>query len=642
MIGLLAFIPIISILALSKFISDKIDISIKFILPAIGSTIIILMFLCDIAGLQYYAPPCICFIGLAIMGHYFSNYQILYDAFIKNKYHILLWTSILVAFFVIYQFSYLSIWDDLAFWAPFSKEMFANNTAFLTKAPLAILDSHYHYPRGPAYFHYYIMYFSGFSEQGVLFAHFLMHVVLAAPFLGEKNPWQGLVFFMALFLFPIFHSFSLIALYNDSTIGFACASLIATMINIEDKFKAFLLLIPTCFALTLYREIGLWIGICAITSLFPIIFLYNKNSNLTYKISTFFCMILLPILSYQMWFAYVDQAATLGREAHKLEEVLIIIQNVISHDTKSWIIITSFFGALVKGVTSKKSFLILYSLILYTSISLYRNCKKLFKEYWIVLLISILGFGLFLLFRLYIYILMADIIYATLDGSPINVGCVVRYSASYTIIFMAINLIYLGKLFNETSKKILFSYIEIMLLFVSVALLCKFGFKDRAKLGILFLIIFYIIYNWKNFQLLPIFTEKIFLIIVISMITSNFLNQIISIPRTYGLDKETRLFHEQSNLVSRLVKNSYEVEINFAHESTPTQQAFVCYALNFYLSPYYRNEDRKKCLQSEKQPTSIEVNKVVSNLPVEKLFNKQKNCKVKYYPHLNHVNINCK
>ncbi len=345
---LIAF-PLFSILGFAFIVANFLKARVTFSIAVATSLVVAALYLADVLGQIYYTSLIMSVLGLFAFIYMPYKQEWLRQRILEYKLEVIFVSIIFIIFFTIYQYSLLWAWDDFSFWSVFSKELFVNNTVFLTKEPLHVLNSHYHYPRGPAYFHYFVMYFSGITESGLLTAHFTLHLLFAMPFFAARYFWQGLTLFMLLFilimLLPGGNSTVLISIYNDSTIGFIVAAVLAIFIAEKDKYKAIKLVIPIFFMMPIFREIGMLLGMCAALILFILLFYQKSNiEKLSNKFLIFLLLFVLPIISNYLWFWYVDVYASLGRDPHQLNVILGIFNDIVAGDTKSWQIITLYYS----------------------------------------------------------------------------------------------------------------------------------------------------------------------------------------------------------------------------------------------------------------------------------------------------------
>jgi RPE2 domain-containing protein len=79
----------------------------------------------------------------------------------------------------------LSVYDEMTYWGMATKELFLNGGFDKTGALTSIIPAHAHHPKGPAIYHYFMLFGAGYSEPGVLMAHFILHMLFLSPLLGN-------------------------------------------------------------------------------------------------------------------------------------------------------------------------------------------------------------------------------------------------------------------------------------------------------------------------------------------------------------------------------------------------------------------------------------------------------------------------
>lgn len=591
--NILMFLPFLSVVGFSTFLANYARIRFVFTVPAVLSTILLVIYVADVLGILYYTTPSIIIMGLLCLVWSFVKYPELPAKIGDFKYEIILVMLMLLFAFWIYKEALLDIWDDLAFWAVFSKEMFVNNATFINEGTSAVLSSHYHYPRGPSYFHYFSLYFSGISDSGLLTSHFMMHLLLAMPFFAGRHFFQGVIFLMLFYRIPWRESFALISVYNDSTIGFVATSCIGTWFLCENKKKAIFLLLPTFFMFSVYREIGLWIGIFTGVIISVAMFLYEKKIAAKQKIVISCILIALPVLSNYLWFTYVDMFGALGRDPHKLSTIIGIMQDIIGGHEAHISVIKIFLSKLL-GSLNSQTFLFLYVTIIFTTSMIFVFQKQYLRSYLLLIVVATVCFMFFLMFRLYIYLLMKDTVYGTLDNSIINIGCLIRYSASYLIIYVAISAVYLSKIINEININ---KYILSISIIVVVAIFINLFSKKYQKLA--------------------------------------------------KIDQHNSSFFTHIDLVNTL--SSLKHNITYDYTSGDLEKANTvrkCYVLSYYLYPNYSNQDRIECLNYTDnlgKAATISQNQIVSNVDVNEILKDDAtyNCNIHFNVHHNNLDIVC-
>lgn len=591
---ILIFIPFLSILGISTFIANNYRVNFTFTVPTALSVVLSSLYAADVLGILYYTTSILIFIGIALLLLSFAKYPELSEKISKYKNEIILVTVILLFMFFFYKRHLLTIWDDLAFWGVFSKELFFNDTTFSQHASSVVLPSHYHYPRGPSYFHYFSMFFAGISESGLLTSHFMMHLLLAMPFFAGRYFVQGLILLMLIYLIPLKESFALASLYNDSTIGFVAVSCIGTFLLCDDKKKAIWLLIPTFFMFSVYREIGLWIGIYTGIIISTILFFEKTEESIKRKLVTACILIALPIISNYLWFLYVDAFGLLGRDTHKLSTIINIIAEVFAGNDLHLQVISALIDRFIRSL-KLETFAFIYVVILLTSVIVAYYKKQYLKKYFILLFVTSGCFLLLMLFRLYLYILMRDTIYFSIEGAVVNIGCLIRYSASFLILYIAISAGYISKILNEV--------------------------KVNKKIFILLAIVIFAVFT-------KFFLKK----------TDNLMQ----------VDEASNILPQQIDTVNNMFKLGHDLSYDYSYKDlSADKQILKCQSLSFYLHPHFLNKDRDECINAEEsneEESDIKPNQTTSNININEVMenNDKYRCNLLFNPHYNYLDIKCK
>lgn len=593
---ILIFLPFFSIIGFSTYIANRSNIYFIYTAPAVLSAILLSLYVADILGIIFYIAPLIMLIGIFLFIFSLIQYPGLVNKINDYKKEIILVAIILLSVFLFYSNYLLTYWDDLAFWGMFSKQLFNSNVTFSDQAQSLILKTHYHYPRGPSYFHYFTMYFSGMSDSGLLTSHFMMHLLLATPFFAGRYFIQGIIFLILFYLIPLKESLALVSIYNDSTIGFVTTSCLGIMLLCPDKKKAALLLMPTFFMFPIYREIGWLIGVCTGIIISVILFLQEiENFDKYKKILVSLLLISLPIISKYLWFLYVDMFGVLGRDTHKLSTIIELFNALLAGHETYWSVVGVFAERVVRALKSE-TFVFIYVLIALTTIAIISYQRQYLKQYLLLLFVTTVCFLLFLAFRLYLYIPIHDMGYGCVkDGKLLNIKCLVRYSSSYLIIYTAISAVYLSKILNESNvRKVLFTVLAIMLVTIFAYL-----FHKKAR---------------KLFQ----------------------------------HDQHSLIVWNQINLFNQLANSGHDISYEYSYNGLDTdKKTLKCSSMSYYLYPNFLYRDIADCSASQENPDKDFAtirDKTISNIDTEELVNNNDRykCDLSFNVLMNYLNIQCR
>ena len=591
-------LPLLSIFGITSIFSHIFKVRFTFSLPIVTSILVAVLFLCSILGILYYSAGVIILIGIIAQVYSLYAFPNLRKSILLYKIELISLAAIVIAYAIFLQSRYLYVWDDLAFWSVFTKELISYHDIYPKDALSSVLPSHVHYPRGPSLFHYFMLYFSGCSESLLLTAHFILQLLFLAPIMACRYFWQTILLISLLLIFPIMESFVLRSLYNDGMIAFIFSSVLIIFILEENKHKALFLVAPILLLMPLFREIGVVLAWCAVVMIFCSFLVDNNQKFKTYRsrICLLLGLLLLPFITYHLWFFYVETHTIMGRKNHNIEQTKEIILSLLHKDGENIQIVLLYINVVAKALTSK-AFLFIYSILTVAWYSVYKYGSQYKNSFKNVLISSIAGFIIFLAWRLYIYLSIRGV-YGTLDN--INLGCVVRYTTSYVPVFCAIACAYI--------KKTLFN-------------------NEVNNLG-----------KYQTFTLL-IATISILYFLA---------GYVLQMPKLKAGNPELA-FRLQAKHAYDLMSKGFKVDYDFSLDNSTTigNKTFICYKLAYFLTPYYSNEVRDKCVMQPMPDrdyvSPIEKDKLNSNIEIDTILQNpaKYKCNIKYYPMYNHIDIEC-
>ncbi|WP_341794755.1 hypothetical protein [Rickettsia endosymbiont of Rhinocyllus conicus] len=155
-------------------------------MPIVTTILVAILTLCSVTGILYYATCLITIIGIVALIYDLYKFAELRSNILQYKIELCVLTAITFSYYLFLHTTYLNIWDDLAFWAVYTKELISYNDIFPQNSLTSILPSHIHYPRGPSIFHYFMLYFPGYSENDLLLSHFILQMLFLAPLMANK------------------------------------------------------------------------------------------------------------------------------------------------------------------------------------------------------------------------------------------------------------------------------------------------------------------------------------------------------------------------------------------------------------------------------------------------------------------------
>lgn len=590
-------LPLLSIFGLTSIFSHILKVRFTFSLPIVTSILVAILLLCAVCGILYYASGFIIIIGLVAQLYSLYAFPNIRKLILQYKIELFFLAFITVIYGVFLQARYLYCWDDLAFWSIFTQELTLYNEIFPQSALSSVLPSHIHYPRGPSLFHYFMLYFSGFSDSSVLLAHFILQMLFLAPIMANRYWWQTILLVSLLLLFPVITGTTLRSLYNDALVGFIFSSILMIFILEQNKNKALWLVTPLLLLMPLFREIGLVLSLCATIIISSDLTVNYRQILKTTKskILVFISLALLPFITYHLWFAYVEAHTVIGRDSHSIQRALEIILSFFDKNSSTKLIAILFIQSLGRMLTSAQ-FLSTYAVLLFAWYCVGKYGKPYKNSFKTMLISSIAAFVIFLLWRFYIYIFVIDV-YKTSNTPIISLDSMVRYSTSYIIVFYAIACAYI--------KETLLTY----------------------RLN-----------KYSIFALLVI-TIGIFSFIA---------NNVLKMPKL-TIDNPEAIFKKQTQCIYDLIQQGYKIEYDYRLDSNIAlaRKQWRCSKLFYTLAPYYTSESRDRCISQPMPPkgyiSTIEHNKINSNIKVNDILrtSQKYSCDIEYYPMYNNINILC-
>ncbi|XVN41560.1 MAG: hypothetical protein RCO49_03365 [Rickettsia endosymbiont of Argas persicus] len=367
-------LPLLSIFGLAGLFANLFKIKFTFSLPIVTSILVAILTLCSVAGILYYSTCLITIIGILALIYSLYKFSKFRSNISRYKVELGVLTAITVSYYLFLHTTYMDVWDELAFWAVYTKELISYNDIFPQNSLTSILPSHIHYPRGPSIFHYFMLYFPGYSETNILLSHFILQILFLAPLMANRYFIQTILLVSLVLLFPVQESFVLRSIYNDGLIAFIFSSVLIIFILEDDKYKALLMVVPILLLMPLFREVGLWLSWFASIMIFCNLLEDDneKLKSLSLKIRILITLLILPLLTNYLWFRYVEAHVVLGREPHSLDQFMKVVYSLLNKDTKTINIVCSYINIVGKTLV-QQSFLCIYGIFYYVQDLVYIN-----------------------------------------------------------------------------------------------------------------------------------------------------------------------------------------------------------------------------------------------------------------------------
>jgi hypothetical protein len=429
-------IPILSLICTTYICMKILQISAQ-IAPLIAlSVIVFVMYIATIFGV----------LQSVVYVVYGTTIPISVVLWIKNKQKFsnavetLLLLLTILAFYIYTRDAYLHAWDDFGFWAIFSKELLLRGYFENQDTASSLLISHIHYPRGPSLYHYFILILSGYSEGGVLFAHFILHLLCLAPLFKNKASWQSAVLVIAMLSVVTMYTTGVRSIYNDSTVGLMFSSVIVIYIILEDKLKAVLLAAPILALLVMFREVGFILALLSI--LFFLIEQYAVRSLDLSKIALLVVVILFVIGVKLIWLEYFDfMYDSFPRPEHSIANLIALFSDF---DESKKLILRSFMSHFVAFLIKEGS-IATYCILCCSYYGIVKYKPEVRSEFLRRILILLVLFCFFVLWRLYLYY------FAYSNIEAVQAKSLLRYAGCFMLVFAYIGCVYIKQTIFTTS-----------------------------------------------------------------------------------------------------------------------------------------------------------------------------------------------
>lgn len=540
-------IPILTIFSYSLIFAKIFKVRLIYSVLPVTAILVSTLYISGILGFIYYATYLIYSIGIS---------SLIYCLIIFNKSLInlakLYLAEIFFLFLITIVFSFYTKdavfhgWDEFSFWGNASKELLTNHIFEYQALPTAILNAHAHYLRGPAVYHYFMLLLPGYSEGNALFAHFLLHLILITPLMANKFWYQTLFFVAVIFTVVMLYTTGLRTIYNDSTTGLIFSSIFAIYFLEEDKLKALYLVLPILIFLPIFREIGL---ILSFIAAFIFIFSSYKTISYTKGLPLYIAMIIIPYIAQALWFWHFRATHDFfGRNIHSIDNFISLIT---SFNEQSKLVVINYIKVILKFLLKEGSIAI-YLLLAFSWFCLKKYRQALIKQWYYIIGLLTVGFIIFALWRLYLYLSVFSHVEALESAS------LLRYCGTYCIVFAIMACCYIKQsLFQIQSTK-----------------------------------------------------TKVLILVIISFISS--VTVIKNITRVKKYDFEELVYDSYIKYVKELLVQKRMVKFNYANKPGPME----CYKLNYKLSPYLTKKELGYCIDTKSDFIKDIVNREIIEPPM--------------------------
>ncbi|QQV75145.1 hypothetical protein H6P87_00691 [Rickettsia tillamookensis] len=389
-------IPILSIFGFSSFFAKYFKTKLTFTIPITISILVPILYCFAILKLLPAATYVSYFIGVFLAFMSFLRKQ----ESRKNIIEIIVFTLLILLFFLYTREASLHAYDDFSHWGIFTKELLYFGVFENQSSLTSIITTHAHYPRGAAVYHYFLLSLSGYSDGNVLFAHFLLHLAFLAPLAANKKLWQTWVLFSLLLCSVVLYTTGIRSIYNDSTIGLMFGAIFAIYILEEDKKKALLLILPITILLASFREIGTWFASFASIILIAHYTIFYKKPRKSSDYIVYLILLILPILCNFIWMSYFKSTHDfLDRGEHSFSKLIYIAENF---NEQHRALLLNYGKFLLLFLVKEGSFVV-YTICIAAWYGIHKYKPNLLKEYKFFLISIFACFIIFALWRLYLY-----------------------------------------------------------------------------------------------------------------------------------------------------------------------------------------------------------------------------------------------
>ncbi|WP_218460593.1 hypothetical protein [Rickettsia sp. TH2014] len=395
-------IPILSLFGFSSFFAEYFKTRLTFAIPITISILVSILY-------------CFAMLKLLPAATYVSYFVGIFLAFIssspfmsflrkqeskKNIIEIIVFTLLILLFFLYTREASLHAYDDFSHWGIFTKELLYFGVFESQNSLTSIITTHAHYPRGAAVYHYFMLSLSGYSDGNVLFAHFLLHLAFLAPLVANKKLWQTGMLFSLLFCSVVLYTTGIRSIYNDSTIGLMFGAIFTIYILEEDKKKALLLILPITILLALFREIGTWFASFASIILIAHYTIFYKKPKKSSDYIVYLILLTSPILCNFIWMSYFKNTHDFfDRGEHSFSNLIYIVENF--NEQHRALLLN--YGKFLLLFLVKEGSLVVYTICIAAWYGIRKYKPDLLKEYKFFLISIFVCFIIFALWRLYLY-----------------------------------------------------------------------------------------------------------------------------------------------------------------------------------------------------------------------------------------------
>jgi len=412
-------------------------LKIEFSHALIFSTSIILS-IYFIAALLYILDPVIyASFAIGIGLFLYSVFDFLKQNKIKDLGNLFTWDiiifigAVIIYFLCIRNLVAYAFWDEYSYWGVALKEI--NYYHGLRKLDQAGTVLGARYTQLAIIFQYSISKLLGFKEAHNVFANGLLCIIFSSVALVERKLFWSIILPLIMLIPTLEPSlFSWNSLHLDVVVGIVFSGILAIYIQ-SKKYNnillSYILLVPMLFILPNIKEVGYWL------SYFIILFItldqiIHKKYKYLYLILG---LIILPISGRLLWLHYLSSIKNMGSNwsTHPLLTQIpfsSIIILLLSDNSEKWSLLATMTSKILPYFYSVRMGLV-YAIIAFAGYFICIYNHQVLKEFLKSLLLLSIGFLVYIIFRLHLYMT------SFMPIEAINVYSHERYFSSYMPVF---------------------------------------------------------------------------------------------------------------------------------------------------------------------------------------------------------------
>jgi hypothetical protein len=313
---------------------------------------------------------------------------------------ILALVSLLLIYYLRVVFAYYSSWDDFSHWGVSIKDIYYHNGLVQPGEQSSIMKIFFHYPQLMSLFHYSTLKIIDLTEGNNIFIAGVTVILFSTVLMIENRYWLNIWLLLAALAPLTLFTTALRSVMVDGTVCAAFGAALSLFLQ-TTNYKRYLVIAPLIFILPNIKEVGLWLSLATILSIFLAEIFAYKQKKFAYILTLLLALV--PYYSQLLWQRYLARFNWQKIEKKKLSLQELFFKVVYSYQShEDTAIFTGFLKSVYKFIFSEGAALS-YFLI---AISFYLVHKfepsklKSLASYYLVLLVC---FIVYLIFRLSLY-----------------------------------------------------------------------------------------------------------------------------------------------------------------------------------------------------------------------------------------------